>query len=232
MSPVPWLGASVIRVSPPVRGGPGVSRGQRTPAEKEGASRAPGAPALEGPGPGPGPEPGSGPGHLGEPASPPWGPRAAPARPAPHSAAPRARGGHCGRRRVRKLGGRAAEFAGSAGGTTGPRRKRRDARQVGRTCGHPARSGLGSCGAARGRKCSSVPELRRPRTFSDLAQHRRPHRGGGGARGGARGLFKGTERRPRARALSSPGGCGRGKHRGFWWEIPMLRVTAPALPTS
>lgn len=181
MSPVPWPGASVIRASPPVRGVPGVSRGQRTPAGKEG-TRAPGAPALGEPGPG------SGPGHLGEPASPPRGPRAAPERPAPHSAAPRARGGHCGRRRVRKLGGRAAEFAGSAGGTTGPRRKRRDARQVGRTCGHPARSGLGSCGAARGRKCSSVPELRRPRTFSDLAQHRRPHRGGGGARG----------RRPRA----------------------------------
>lgn len=166
---------------PSSAGRTGVSRGQTTPTGKEGAS-APGVPAFAEPGPG------FGPGHLGEPASPPWGQRAASARPAPHSAAPRARGGHCGRQRVRKLGGRAAEFAGSAGGTTGPRRKRRDARQVGRTCGHPAQSGLGSCGAARGRKCSGVPELRRPRTFSDLAQHRRPHRGGGGARG----------RRPRA----------------------------------
>lgn len=181
MSPAPWPEASVIGAPPPLRDEPGVSHGQRTPTRKEGAS-APGVPALPRSGPG------SEPGHLGKSASPPRGQRGAPERPAPHSAAPRARGGHCGRRRVRKLGGRAAEFAGNAGGTTGPRRKRRDARQVGRTCGHPAQSGLGSCGAARGRKCSGVPELRRPRTFSDLAQHRRPHRGGGGARG----------RRPRA----------------------------------
>lgn len=61
MSPVPWLGASVIRAFPPVPGKPGVSRGQKTPAGKEDAS-APGAPALEGP------EPGSGLGQLGEPA--------------------------------------------------------------------------------------------------------------------------------------------------------------------
>lgn len=61
MSPVPWLGASVIRAFPPVPGKPGVSRGQKTPAGKEDAS-APGAPALEGPGPG------SGLGQLGEPA--------------------------------------------------------------------------------------------------------------------------------------------------------------------
>lgn len=55
---------------------------------------------------------------------------------------------------------------------------------------------------------------------------------GAGRGGGARGLFKGTERRPRARALSSPGGRGRGKLKGVWWEIPTQRVAAPALLTS
>lgn len=55
---------------------------------------------------------------------------------------------------------------------------------------------------------------------------------GAGRGGGARGLFKGTERRPRARAHSSPGGRRRGKHRGVWWGDPESCCCRAFLPST
>lgn len=202
MSPVPWLGASVIRAFPPVQGRPGVSRGQRTPAGKEDAS-ALGAPALEG----------AGAGLWAGTAR-----RAGPLRPAAREQLQR--GPHPTRPRPGRAAGTAAG-SGCASWAAAPR----SLREV--RAGRLARGGNGATRAKLAVPAGTRPgpawaAAAPPAAGSAPASPSSGARGlsptspstggrtaaGAGRGGGARGLFKGTERRPRARAYSSPGGRG------------------------